>query len=136
MKLNMHIDFNGQCEAAFKFYERSLGGEIVTMLTWGDSPLAGQVSHEWRTKICHASLHIEGNELAGTDVPPAQFQTPQGFQLLLSVNDLQEAERVFEALAEKGAVRMPLQKTFWAALYGIVVDQFGLSWEINCSKAE
>ena len=129
----MHIDFNGQCEAAFKFYAQSLGGNIVTMLTWGQSPLAEQVSPEWREKICHASLLIQGNELAGTDVPAGNFQAPQGFQLLLDINDVHDAKRAFEALAEKGTVRMPLQKTFWAGLYGIVVDQFGLSWEVNCS---
>ena len=133
VKLNTYINFNGQCEAAFKFYAQALGGNIVTMLTWGKSPLAGQVSPEWREKICHASLQIEGNELAGTDVPPAEFQAPQGFQLLLDMKDLGEGKRVFETLAEKGTVRMPLQRTFWAGLYGIVIDQFGLSWEINCS---
>ena len=136
MKLNTHINFDGQCEAAFRFYERCFGGKIVTMLRWGDSPMANEVPPEWRDKICHATLTIEGSELAGADVPPEQYEDPRGFQVLLGIDIPEDAERVFNELAEHGLVKMPLQKTFWAARYGIVVDRFGVPWEVNCDETK
>ena len=136
MKLNTHINFGGQCEAAFRFYERCFSGKIVTMLKWGDSPMANEVPPEWSDKICHATLTIEGSELAGADVPPEQYEDPRGFQVLLGIDIPEDAERVFNELAEHGLVKMPLQKTFWAVRYGIVVDRFGVPWEVNCDQTK
>jgi PhnB protein len=135
MRLNPHISFGGQCEAAFHFYERCLGGKIVTMLTWGDSPMATEVPPEWHEKICHATLTIGANVLMGADVPPAQYERPKGFQVLLGIDDPVDAERIFQALADNGTVQMPMQKTFWAARFGVLIDQFGVPWEINCEQA-
>lgn len=134
MRLHAHISFGGECEAAFKFYERCLGGKIVTMLTWGDSPMAKEVRPDWHKKICHASLTIGTHVLAGADVLPEQYELPKGFQILLGIDDPADAERIFQALADNGTVTMPLQKTFWAARYGVLVDQFGVPWEINCEN--
>lgn len=135
MQLSPHLTFNGQCKAAFKFYERALGGKVVTMLTYGDSPMAEQVSSEWRGKIVHASLTVGNNVLAGADVLPEHYELPQGFYVLLSPDDPVEAERIFHALSENGAVRMAGQKTFWSPYFGVLVDQFGIPWEISCEKA-
>jgi PhnB protein len=132
MTLEPHITFNGQCEAAFKFYERCLGGKIVTMLRWGNSPMATEVPAEWHEKICHATLTLGEDVLAGADVPSEQYQRPTSFQLLLGLDEPVEAERVFQALADKGTVTMPMRETFWSARYGILTDQFGIPWEINC----
>jgi len=133
MRLDLHISFGGECEAAFRFYERCLGGKIETMLTWGDSPMANAVSPEWREKICHASLTVGAGALAGVDALPGQYERPTGFQILLGIDDQEEAERIFQALAENGTVKLALQKTFWAARYGALTDQFGIAWEINCA---
>jgi PhnB protein len=135
MKLNPHLSFDGECEAAFKFYQRCFGGEIVTMLTWGNSPMAREVPPEWHQKICHATLTFGANALMGTDVPPDQYERPVGFQVLLGIDDPADAERIFHALAENGTVQMPLQKTFWAARFGVVTDPFAVPWEINCEQA-
>ena len=62
MKLNPYLSFNGQCEAAFRFYEQCLGGEILAMMTFGGSPMGGQTPPEWRNKIMHARLMI-GDEV-------------------------------------------------------------------------
>jgi PhnB protein len=134
MKLNPHLSFGGQCEAAFQFYERCLGGKILTMLTYGNSPMAEQVPPEWRGKILHATLTVGDNVLVGADVLPEQYEPPKGFQVLLGMDDPVEAERIFQALAENGTVQMPLQKTFWAVRFGVLVDQFGVPWEINCEQ--
>ena len=113
MRLNPHLAFGGQCEAAFRFYERCFGGKIVTMLTYGKSPMAEQVPPRWREKILHATLAIGDNVLMGGDPVPEQYEQPKGFTVLLGIDDPVDAERIFHALAENGTVQMPLQKTFW-----------------------
>ena len=135
MHVSTHLIFDGQCEAAFQFYERALDGKNLTMLTYGNSPMAEQVPLGWRAKIVHASLTIGDTELAGVDVLPEQYVQPQGFCVLLHVDDPVEAERIFYALAENGEVRMPIQNTFWSARFGVLSDQFGVPWEINCKQA-
>lgn len=135
MKLNSHLTFNGQCEAAFKFYEQHLGGKIVTMLTHRHSPIASQVPPERRDQVLHASLALGNETLMGCDVPPDHYQKPQGFSVALHVKDVEEAERKFHALAESGTVQMPIQETFWSVRFGMVVDRFGIPWMVNCEQA-
>ena len=134
MDLCISLSFNGQCEAAFKFYERCLDGKVSFMLTWGDSPMAQDAPAEWRGKICHASLTIGDMAFAGSDVQPHQYEAPRGFAVLLGIKDVADADRIFNALAENGKIQMPLQETFWALRFGQVIDQFGIPWAINCEK--
>jgi len=133
MRWNPYLTFNGQCEAAFRFYERCLGGKITFRMTYGDSPMAGQTPAEWHEKILHATFEREGQVLAGVDVMPVSYQTPQGFSVSLNLADAAEAERIFTALAEGGMVQMPLEETFWAKRFGLVTDRFGTPWMINCA---
>ncbi len=135
MKLNPHLVFCGECEAAFKFYERCLDAKIQFTLTWGDSPLANQVPSEWGGKILHAALTIGDTVLTGADVVPDEYEPPRGFSVMLGLDDPVAAERIFGALGEGGTVQMPLQKTFWAVRFGGLVDRFGIPWEINCEEA-
>jgi PhnB protein len=135
MKLNAYLNFNGDCAAAFKFYERSFGGKIVFMQTHGDSPMADQVPPDWRDKIMHATLQVGDAVLMGTDAPPQHYQKPQGLFVSLSVAKPEDAERIFEDLAEKGTVQMPIQKTFWSVRFGMLVDRFGIPWMANCDQA-
>ena len=134
MRLNPYLTFNGQCEAAFQFYEKCLGGKIVMMMTYGDSPVAEQTPPEWRKKIMHASFALGDQVLQGADAPPERYQKPQGFFVTLNLTDAAEADRIFQALAENGTVQMPLQEAFWAQRFGMTVDQFGIPWMINCGK--
>jgi PhnB protein len=135
MQLNPYLSFNGQCETAFKFYEQCLGGKIEAMLTYGNSPMAEEVSSEWSDKIMHVSLIVGDKILMGSDNPPEHYEETKGSSVLLGVEDSAEAERIFEKLAENGKVRMPIQETFWAARFGMLVDQFGIPWMINCEQA-
>jgi PhnB protein len=132
MKLGSHLTFSGQCETAFRFYEQCFGGSIVTMLTYGHSPIAEQVPGDWREKIVHASLTVGDTELTGVDLLPKDYETPKGFYVLLNIDTPAETERIFHELSEKGTVKMPIQETFWSVRFGIVVDPFGIPWEINC----
>ncbi len=126
------LSFRGQCEAAFRCYERCFGGTIVTMLTYANSPGAEAVPQEWRGKIFHATLTVGDQLLMGGDVLPEQYEQPKGFQISIGIDDPLDAERIFNALAEHGTVKMPLQQTFWAVRFGVLVDQFGIPWVINC----
>jgi len=132
MKVSTTVHFNGQCEAAFKYYERWLGGKIEFLLKWGESPAAGEVSPEWRDKIVHARLKLGGADIVGGDVLTRDYRVPQGFSVMLAVDDTRKAEEMFAALADGGSIKMALQKTFWSPLYGFVVDRYAIPWEINC----
>jgi len=132
MQLNPYLTFNGQCEAAFKFYEKVLGGKIEAMMTYGGSPMAEQTQPEWRNKIRHARMTVSDEVLMASDAPPDRYEAMKGIMVTLGIDDSGEAERIFRALSEKGSVQMPIQKTFWAARFGMLVDQFGTPWMINC----
>jgi PhnB protein len=135
MQLNPYLTFSGQCEAAFKFYERVLGGKIEAMIPHEGTPAAEHVPSEWRNKIMHARLVVGDKVLMGSDAPPVRYEAMKGFSVTLGIDDPADAERIFHALAENGTIRMPIQKTFWAAGFGMLVDQFGTPWMINCEQA-
>jgi PhnB protein len=136
VRANTHLNFRGDCEAAFRFYENCLGCRIVTINTYKDSPLAALVGPEWQEKILHATLESAAGVhlVTGSDPPPERYARPQGFATLLSVDDAEEADRIFQSLAEGGTVQMPLQQTFWALRFGMVTDRFGTPWMINCGN--
>ena len=135
MQLNPYLAFNGHCEEAFKVYQQCLGGSIQTMMTWGESPMADQVPPEWRNRIIHATLIVGETSLLGADSPPDQYENPKGFSVTIQIDDPQDTERIFNTLAENGTVRMPLQETFWATRFGVLVDRFGIPWMVNCGTA-
>lgn len=134
MKLNPYLSFNGQCEAAFRFYEKCLGGEIVFMVTYGDSPMAAETPPGSQKLIIHTTLKVGDQILQGADVLPERYQKPQGISVTLQIDAAADAERIFHALAENGEVQMPIQETFWALRFGVLTDQFGTPWIINCGK--
>ncbi|MGZ5121762.1 MAG: VOC family protein [Burkholderiales bacterium] len=135
MQINPYLLFNGQCEAAFKFYERVLGGKIDAMMTHAGTPAEAHVPPEWRNKIIHARLVVGDEVLMGSDAPPDRFQKPQGFSVSIQINKPADAERIFKALAENGTVQMPFEQTFWAFRFGMCGDRFGIPWMVNCEKA-
>jgi PhnB protein len=83
----------------------------------------------------HARLVVGDAVLLASDAPPAHYSAPQGFSVALQIKDQAEAERVFQTLVENGRVTMPLQQTFWALRFGMLVDRFGIPWMINCEQA-
>ena len=133
MQMNPYLFFNGQCEAAFKFYAQCLGGKIEAMLRHEGTPAEKEVPSEWRDKILHASLVFGDNVLMASDAPPGHFDKPQGFSVSLSVSEPAQAERLFNALAQNGTITMPIAQTFWSVRFGMLVDQFGIPWMINCA---
>jgi PhnB protein len=135
MQMNPYLYFDGDCEAAFKFYEKVLDAKIAVLMTHEGTPMEKLVPAEWRAKILHGRLTIGDQVLMASDAPPGRFEKQAGFSLSLGFTDVAEAERVFHALAENGTATMPIAETFWAVRFGMLVDRFGIPWMINCEKA-
>jgi PhnB protein len=135
MEMNPYVNFNGQCEAAFRFYEQCLGGTIKGIFRYAGTSMAEQVPPDWQSKVMHGSVMIGGQLLLGADLAPEQYEEPKGFSLSLQMTSTADAERIFHMLAKDGTVVMPLEKTFWAARFGVVVDRFGIRWLINCEES-
>jgi len=132
MQVNPYLSFNGQCEAAFKLYEQVFGGQLGAMFRYAGTPMAHQVPTEWQDKVMHASVKVGGQVLMGGDVAPDRYEAPKGFSLSIHLKDATEAERIFRELGQGGQAVMPLEKTFWAERFGMVIDRFGIPWMINC----
>ena len=144
MQLNHYLNFQGEAEAAFNFYRSVFGGEFSNLTRYSEMPAEEGVtlSEEDQNKILHISLPInEFTELMASDTNDqfcAQTHTvfTQGNNHCISINleasEQAEAQRLFEALSVNGQIEMPLEKTFWGALYAAFTDQFGIHWMINC----
>jgi PhnB protein len=131
MQINPYLSFNGNCEEAFKFYEKTLGGKIEAMIPHEGTPAADFVPGDWRAKIMHARLAVDGEVIMGSDSPPQHQQKPSGFSVSINLDDAGKGKRIFEALSDGGEIRMPFQETFWAGGFGMVVDRFGTPWMVN-----
>jgi PhnB protein len=134
MEISPYLNFNGQCAAAFKFYEQCLGGKIVMMQTHGESPMKEHVPADWHDKVLHARLVVGNQVLMGSDAPPEHYSPPRGTHVSVSVPSPSDAERIFKALAEQGQISMPFEKTFWSSGFGMLVDRFGTPWMVNCEQ--
>lgn len=134
MQINPYLLFSGQCEEAFRFYEKLLGGKIEMMMAHEGTPAENGVPLEWRNKILHARMIVGGQVLMASDAPPGRQQKPQGFSVSVSVDDPAEAERIYQGLEESATVTMPIQETFWARRFGMLTDRFGIPWMISCEK--
>jgi PhnB protein len=135
MQLNAYLLFNGDCEAAFQFYAKVLGGKIEAMMPHTGTPAEPFVPAEWRNKILHARMTVGEAVLMASDAPPGRYSKPQGFSVSTNVKDPAEAERIFKALSEGGTITMPFEKTFWAERFGMATDRYGIPWMVNCESA-
>jgi PhnB protein len=131
-QLNAYLSFRGDCEAAFRAYAQCFGGTVGELFRYGGSPMADQVPPDWADKVMHGSVTICGQVLMGADAAPAQYEAPRGISLALHIKGAAEGERIFSELAVDGTNVVPLEKTFWAERFGVVVDRFGITWSINC----
>jgi PhnB protein len=136
MQVNPYLSFKGDCEAAFTLYERCLGGQLGGIVRYAGSPMADQVPADWQDKVMHGSVILGDQELMGADVAPDHYEQPKGFSLSIQIKDTADAERIFHELARGGNVVMPLEKTFWAERFGVLVDRFGIQWQINCEASD
>ena len=129
MKVYTQLNFGGNCEEAFHFYEANLGGKVLMMMRQDQAPGA-DVTGEAGKAIIHARLSLGDTVLIANDVPPKVFQKIRSVYILLSVDSSEEAERVYTLLAEDGQVYKPLEETFFATRFSQLRDRFGVSWSI------
>jgi len=130
-----YLLFNGDCEEAFHFYKTVFGGEFSDMMRYKDMPEQSEkFPDELKDKILHVSLPLgKGVLLMGSDAGPGPNSVNKGNNIVLTldVDDEEEAKRLFEKLSKEGKIIMPLEKTFWAELYAMFTDKFGINWSIN-----
>ena len=134
MRIDPYLFFEGNCEEAFKFYAKVLGGKIEAMLTHEGTPAAEHTPPEWLHKILHARLLVGDQALMASDAPPGRQEPMSGFSVTLDVPTVEDADRIFGALAEGGSVRMPLEETFWAKRFAMLTDRFGINWMLDLEK--
>jgi PhnB protein len=133
MQMVPYLSFKGQCEAAFTFYARCFGGRVGEIHRYAGSPMADDVPPDYQDKVMHGSFSLGDHVvLMGADVAPDKFEEAKGFSMSLHMSGTADAERIFSELAKDGRVLMPLEQTFWAARFGVVIDRFGIQWSLNC----
>ncbi len=129
MQLSPYLVFDGKCREAFGFYARCLDGAITFIMTYADAPPGAQPFAWAQDGILHATITFDGQTLMGSDGPTDG--TPRSTHLAVAMRDTARAERVFAALSEGGTVRMPMQPTFWAKRFGMLIDKFGVPWMVS-----
>ena len=134
MKLNAYLNFGGNCEEAFEFYEKHLGGKITMKTRFADAPDPGTVPDGWGKAIMYVTMKLGQTEIMASDVPPERFQPMRSVYLSLSVESTEEAERVHNLLSGGGQIFMPMQETFFAKRFSMLRDRFGTSWMIIHEK--
>ena len=135
MKLNTYLHFTkGNCEEALNFYVKALGAKPVMMLRYSDAPPSAGSSPESANKIMHGRIQLGNDFIMASDAPANCVADLAGFCININVDTPAEADRYFAALSEKAEIRMPIAETFWAHRFGMLQDQFGVPWMINCEK--
>jgi PhnB protein len=135
MDFRPYLFFGGNCRDAFTRYQEIFGGDLV-LLTMADAPSDGPVPLEHADLIIHAALTLEDALLMGSDDPTGGFSGVQGMNVTCSVDDADDAQRVFTALAEGGEVSAPLTETFFSPSFGMCVDRFGTPWMVVAAAPE
>lgn len=135
---NAYLFFDGNAAQAMPFYKSVLGGKLEVM-TYAQMPgaEADKLSATSAARVMHACLTFDhGVLMASDDMEGKPYDRMQGFSLTLNYDEVPEAERVFNALAEGGTVTMPLAKTFWAERFGMCKDRFGTPWMVNAGMSK
>ena len=137
-QLNAYITFNGQCAEAMQFYETALDGKLEAMMKNAQSPMADQVPPGSGDLVMHAKLVLDNGVLMASDAMPGcmPYEGMKGFALTLTYDDASQARDVFARLAEGGTVYMPMESTFWADAFGMLVDRYGTPWSVNGGMKE
>jgi len=136
--VNIYLNFDGDCEAAFQFYRQAFGGELGEISRFGEMPLQEgmpPMPEEMKNQIMHVSLPISKETiLMGSDVGgewSAYFQRGNNFSVSVNTDEQAEADRLFAALAEGGEITMPIGDAFWGDYFGMLVDKFGINWMVS-----
>ena len=127
MQLHTYLNYGGNCEQAFRFYEQHLGGKITMLRRHGQQPADSGAPSDW---VLHARMELRDTVVMGADIPGAEPM--RSAYLTLSVHTVDEAERVYALLSEGGQIFMPMEETFFAKRFAMLRDRFGTSWMLLC----
>ena len=133
MAIQPYLFFEGRCEEALEFYRGALGAEVTMLMRNKEAPEQpppGMLPPGSENKVMHASFRVGDATLMASDGGCSGKPSFQGISLSLTVRDVAEAKRRFDALAAGGQVRMPLGKTFFSPSFGMVADRFGVGWMV------
>lgn len=137
-KINPYLHFLGNSEEAFNFYKSVFGGEFATFMRFGDMPAqegCEEMSDSDKTKIMHVALPLsDGHVLMASDAIgeyASDAVIGNNVSLSISADSKEEADKVFNGLADGGAVTLPIADTFWGAYFGMCKDKFGVQWMVN-----
>jgi PhnB protein len=128
MQAQPYLFFDGRSEEAIEFYRRALGAEVTFLMRFKECPDKAHIPPGAAEKVMHASFRVGDTTVMASDGECQGKVSFQGFSLSLSAADEAEAERLFNALADGGQVRMPLATTFFSPRFGMVTDRFGVPW--------
>ena len=131
MEPTIYLYFNGNCLEAMQFYAETLGGEITGVFKNGDAPNPESRMPGGDDLVMNMNMRLGSANIMASDAPVEWYTKPQGFNISLAANSIEEAERIFNALSRDGDVRMPLEETFWAERFAMFSDRFGTPWMIN-----
>jgi PhnB protein len=126
MKLDIYLNYAGNCAQAFRFYEQHLGGRITMMMTHDQQPNQPSVPADRKKAILHARIEIGETVLMGADIPGAEPM--RSAYLSLRVDSDAEAERLYALLSDGGQIFMKMEETFYASRFAMLRDRFGTSW--------
>lgn len=132
MKLDIYLNYPGNCKQAFEFYEQHLGGKITMMMTHKESASTSNVPDDWQNAILHASIEIGGAAVRGADIPHAENM--RSAYLTLTLNTAEEAEKIYAILSDGGQIFMKMEETFFAKRFAMLRDKFGTLWMLLCNN--
>jgi PhnB protein len=138
MQLEPYLLFDGTCEAALNFYKDIFGGQIDGLSRWSEMPKGSEgpsVTPETENRVMHANFRAPGLSFMASDATPGKKYGEGPISLSLGTDQVAEAERVFNRLAEGGNVEMPMTDMFWGARFGMLTDKYGIDWMVNCRLA-
>lgn len=133
-QINPYLNFPGNTEEAFNHYKAIFGGEFAMIQRFGDTPEAGNVAEEDKNKIMHIGLPIGDNVLMATDAVGdmcTALKPGNNISLSVSADSKEDADRIFNGLAQGGKINMPMDNTFWGSYFGMVDDKFGVQWMVS-----
>lgn len=136
MQMNVHLNFQGNCEEAFDFYKKVFGAKNAFAMKYGEAPQGMPIPPNWKDKIIHTSIPLGEGRLMGCDAPPDRSAPIGGFQVCVESKDEAEVKRIYDALKEGGSIQMPLSPTFWSPLFGMCTDKFGVAWMVGMPGVE
>lgn len=136
MKMNVHLNFRGNCAEAFDFYKKVFGAKDAFIMKYNDAPVGMPVDQDWKDKVMHTSIPLGDGLLMGCDAPKGHSTPLGGFQVSVESKDEAEVKRIYNALQEGGSVQMPMSPTFWSSMFGMCTDKFGVAWMVGMPSVD